>query len=66
MKTSERKQRLQFSRYRAIIVLDKSTSTEREDLLAPVHVISMADVLLLKPEQHCPNTSRGLDAVRSP
>jgi hypothetical protein len=65
MKTSERKQRLQFSRYRAIIV-PESTSTEREDLLAPVDVISMADVLLLKPEQHCPNTSRGLDAVRSP
>jgi hypothetical protein len=65
MKTLERKQRLQFSRYRAIIV-PKSTSTEREDLLAPVDVISMADVLLLKPEQHCPNTSRGLDAVRSP
>ena len=26
----------------------------------------MADVLLVKPEQHCPNTSRGLDGVQSP
>jgi hypothetical protein len=52
--------------HQAAIVPDKSTSTDREDLLALVDVISMADYLPLMPERWLSRyPSKGLDGVRS-